>query len=538
MKAIILACALALSMALPALAKDDSKCQKPSGRGAKGCIAAERVVIDSATHELLRYRTIEFDADPKEGVNLYVGLADMDGRQILPPDFMKLEIINRNWAYGKVQMQGDFLIDIRTGARSPMPYGVNAFDFNGARLVLLGNNARGQGYKARSDLHRLGHDGQIAASFPGMLQWYRFGPYLVLNLADEATIDQSPRPPAMALWLDQSGQIVNTSPEMSLLHYGGAVKAMIVSDAKPPLRGLALSQNQPFTYKLYDEHGAPMVMPNGVTEFALIQDPFKLDQMNQARDGWLLVREKDGVRDVRVTRGADPKQAMEKFDTLMRVDDVAIVSESIQHGLNPGLRPMLVMREPGKGWALYPSLGGTIGHNRFAQAQDAANLFSVDMNALLAKQSAERRAKEEAAAAAEASRRAAGVESFENVMSRKDAISPAQFRSALQVASFQAGGTYLSRFLAMYPDAAATPGVRESACRDSAIACDIATRNQNAIQDAYNEKQRRLFEQRVALIAKWNGMNNPNPDVRVNIYENGQFRSEVMPKSHYENLYK
>lgn len=124
------------------------------------------------------------------------------------------------------------------------------------------------------------------------------------------------------------------------------------------------------------------------------------------------------------------------------------------------------------------------------------------------------------------------------VMRRRQFMTPVEFRSSLQAVAFEAGGFYLSRFLAMFPDAAESDAIRASACRDSAIACDTAMRNHNRIQAAYEERQRQIFEQRVALSAKWSAMNNPNPDVRVNIYENGQFRTEVMPRSHYNSLYR
>lgn len=514
------------------MAEAQAPCQKPSGRGAKGCLVGERAAIDSATHEVLRYRSIQFDFGPDAGIRYYYGLADMEGRQILPPNYMTLEIINKNWAYGEVQMKGKYLVDLRTGAQTPWEYGLDEIDFNGAKLTFANKAVRAQG-ELRVDMHLLGLDGKSAAFYPSVLWRERIGPFLVLNTVDEAQMTATSRPPALALWLDQSGQVVRKGPETFGIKYRGDA-LLSVSEARPPLR-IPLTPDLPFTYKVYNASGEAL-LPAGVTGVAPIQNPFKLDE-SFAWDGWAVVRETGGVREVRVGRGS-LEHLLDNPDTMLRVDDAAILMETVQNANLDGLRKRLVVHEAGKGWALYASLGFKDEDKRFTSPQEAANMFSNAANALRDSQVAARLAQEQAAAAVEATRREAGVKAFEAAMSQRNTMSPSAFRSSLQAAAFQAGGVYLSRFFAMYPDAAETPGLRDAACRDSALACDTAMSSHNATQAAYQEKQRQLFEQRVALSAKWNAMSNPNPDVRVNIYENGQFRTQVMPKSHYDSLYK
>lgn len=526
----------ARTLAVAAAAKSPD-CQRPIGRGAEGCLGRDVFVIDSETHQLLRYRKVIL---PPAGFGTAdYGLADEDGRLLARPDYIEITPINARWAYAKGPARGTLLVDLQTGVEKSYDRGINRTEFNGASLIMIGGAMRGEGAERRTDLYLMSRAEQDYRAFPGVRTISRLGPFLILNQMDEERAGQSPRPPGVAQWLDQSGQLVMTTPEMFTANVGGKTAGLVAIAYRAPLGG-PVSAAQPFTYGVVDERGQAMTLPNGVVAVAPLTPIEDRNKPFAPVTDWVLVREVGGEREYRVGKG-DILDLAKRIDTLMKVDDGQIVQESVKSYIRadePFVRYAAV-REVGKGWALYQSLGGTLQNKRFVSAAESANLFVLTSNAQLDKFAAERAAKEAAAAAADAARRQAGLESWKRLMAtRANSRWPdPSLRGALQVAAIQAGGATLSSFLAMYPDAA-TEDMRRTACQDSALACRSASAGLEANQAAVWARQQAQFEARVAMAAKWNAINNPNPDVRVNIYENGQFRTEVMPRSHYNSIYK
>lgn len=531
---------VAVAMLLAGLseAQAQGSCERPTGRGARGCLGSALAVVDSSTNEVLAYRAITLT----ERGSTLKGLADAQGRQIVAPGFLELIPINRNWARARRSgMLEAVMIDLRTGAETPFSWGFNTFDFNGASLTLVSNNSRGQGDRARADMHLLDLEGQPGRSFPAVTWMMSLGAFLVLNHLDDATANQPDRPIAVSQWLDQSGQTVMTTPEVRLVWYRGAwVAAVAVTDV--PLLRTALSPRLPYTYMLIGADGQDIDLP-GVVGLSPIDDigGLKVDP-NIAYQGWVVARlSADGTREVRVTQGS-LDHALDHPESGMIVDDGLILSESVEtyQTRQNGLGRHVVVREQGGTWYLFPNWRSPR-EERFLTAQDAANHFNNSGLALAAQFEAERavrRAAAEAEAAAVEQRRMDALTEFEALLRQYNSNTHQTLRGGLINAAMRAGGPAIERALELYPDIADTSDMVDRACQIDAWGCNLMADAHQAVREERAEARRRQFERQVATAARFAAMADPDPEVRVNIYENGQFRTQVMRRSHYQSVYQ
>lgn len=519
-------------------AQAQGACERPSGRGARGCLGPVVAVIDSATNEALSYRAITLT----ERGSTLKGLADAQGRQIVAPGFLELIPINRNWARARRSgVLEAVMIDLRTGAETPFAWGFNTFNFNGASLTLVSNNVRGRGDRARVDMHLLDLEGRPGRSFPSVTWMTPLGSFLVLNHLDDATADQPERPVGVSQWLDQSGQTVMTTPEVRTVRYRGAWVGAVAISGQPLLR-TALSPRLPYTYMLIGADGQDIDLP-GVVGLAPIDDIGGLSvDANIGYQGWAVARRTaDGSTEVRVTQGS-LDNALDHPESGMVVDDGMILSETVEtyQTRQNGLGRHVVVRERGGTWYLFPNWRSPR-EERFRTAQDAANHFNNSSLALAAQfevERAARRAVAEAEAAAAQQRRIDALAEFEQLLARHNSNTHQTLRDGLINAAMRAGGPAIGRALALYPDMADTSNMVEWACQNDAWGCNVMQGAHQAVQEERADERRRQFERQVATAARFAAMADPDPEVRVSVYENGQFTTRVMRRSHYSNIYQ
>lgn len=543
---------LALSAALTVLvaparaqAYEESAFSSCSGKGCclKGgtnmgqtCVKITTLAVRSADNQsLAKVRLVQ--KDTKDG-RLW-GLADEGGRILISPQYSMVHPISTKAAWAaRSDGKGVLLVDGKE--RPTIVNTVQGFQPVNGPYFIFGVTALNTG--GFWDLAPLRPDGS-------------FGPSLKRVLPREAGIAQIDGTAVLAVAMEDAatkargtafvdaftGNVVWAGPE-TVAHQGGwghqgaCLRSPNARDYLGRSVNLVLGPSpvnlgDRRLFRPLDARGAPAPLPAGVIGLTPV-----LRGSGLCAPGWVVVSRVGERLEYKVGWGS-PAMVMADMANLTPLDDVRLAeptryNDARQHStfqINDGL-------------VVGKASGGTVWHvtdlwsPRFAigdktwgaSAVAAADNFIGEAWAQVLAKMADRAQREADAVALWAQEQAF----FDRSIDRVSALNTAD-RLRVRHVALKDGG---QRAQLYWSKAADRKGDAQAFCDHVPDACSAVVEKREADMASLLAYQR----QRAAIDAAFAGFArgpDPDPNVKVTIYEGGRVRTEVMPQSHYENIY-
>lgn len=509
-------------------------CVKGGTKPGDTCVKTPRLTVRTADGQgLTKVRMVQ--KSPRNDDDNYLwGLADLDGRILIPPKYDFLSPVSPKVAWAR-RVDGNSVI-IVDGKERPTP--VKEVDFfkavDGPPYV-FGILGRHKVYKMR-DLAVLDIDGT-------------FGPTLKRVLPDDSGIAQLEKASVLVVgmenengergsaFLDGAGRVFWAGPETVAHSPGwGSQSACQAKPTDPGYPGRAVSLvlgpsplnlGDPRLFRPLDAKGAPVPLPPGVIGLT------PLSRGGYCVSGWAIVSKAGDRLQYQLGFGS-PAMVLADRPNLMPLDDVR-KDEPTNFGdrreYADGAMDLVVGKAAGQpAWYVTNEYSPRLVPGQQAWGTSsvaAADAFIGEIWAKVKIASAQR-ADREAQAQAKWSREQAH---FDQNIARAKSLDTTQ-RLRLRSIALKDGGDRARRYWIIAADRRSDADVF---CSHVPDACTAVVEKREADMASLLAYQARRGAIDAAFAAAARG--NPNPDVKVTIYEGGRVRTDVMPQSHYENIY-
>jgi hypothetical protein len=548
--AVALVLGLAVQLTAPASAEDGladiGVCYKSAGKLRDGCPMSSRIRLATPDGRLAEARFIL----KENGKSRLYGLADGEGRTIIKPIYDKLYPTSMMGGLGLYKGQ---LVQVSpTGPGAPVvaaggyvevlglpPFGREETN---PRAVFLSTAPRDN---VKRDLIPVGPDGALGRPIRGVLPLWRggvrkVGPNWVLTVEDEAGRRGS-------VFADSVGKPFFAGPEVKAfqtqpLRSGREACSIRIPDDTAgivigPAPAAVNIDNAVLLHPL-NASGRPIDLPSGVLGAVPIAYSVTEGEAGNSHmrplaciSGWVIVMQDQ----LRVGVG-DLAAALQRLDTLAPLDEVGLVNKN-----GPAIAPspwygdnmfgvVLGKRKGEAAWLVAPTLRPELsaqskpwGSTRVA----AVETYHAEEVIARIISSASTRASAAAGAALAQQEKAEA-----QALLAKSSLSPEEVHR-VQELTRKWGGDIEAAYYARFPP---EPHQYGALCAAKGLFCAGA--------QTYRQQQLDLWRQDEARRAAWAAQlqdaagAGANPDVRVSIYENGQFRTEVMPLDHFNKIYK
>lgn len=529
----------------PAYAQDEEKwafamcsgrgcCIKGGTKPGQVCVKTPTVTVRTADDTALtKVRIVQRKTKDEKWL---WGMADLEGRILVPPNYTSISPVTPRVAWAmRTDDKPVILVDGKERPTSVKEIG--QYRARKGPNFVFGVTARHEQYNIR-DLAPLLADGT-------------FGPSLKRVMPDEAGIAQVGDSSVLVVsmqdksgakgsaFLDASGRVFWAGPETVAYkgdwgvghncHTDPDETGYLGQSVSLVLGPSPVDLGDPRLLRPLDARATPLPLPEGVIGLTPVGGA------NGCASGWVIVSQGDGGFRYQLGWGS-PAMVLAEQANLMLLDDVR-KAEPTDFGdgrqTEAGANRLIVAKAAGK-----PSWFVTNEHNPRVALTDkpwdassiaAADAFIADVWTKVQGRMAERAAREADAQANRAREQAW----FDQNIERAKSLDSTE-RSRLRRIALEDGGARAARYWSAAAERLSSDA--GAFCAHVKDACEAVVEKREADMAsllAYQAK-RGAIDAAFAAAAR----PNTNPDVKVTIYEGGRMRTEVMPTSHYDNVYK